>query len=207
MGSLACIRTGFAYAAWMGRSVMLCLVLWIPDMQAQESAQPRGIQASAVRASRDGAAFFEVRAEGVARATPQQAWQVLTDYEQLHRFVPDLVSSRVLARGRNEATIEQQSRTGFLFLALTVRMVVHIAERPHYALDVERLSGDMRHYAAHWMLEPVALADGAGTRIVFHGELEPDFPLPPLLGDAIVQVNVRRMVEAVIAEIERRNLH
>lgn len=177
-------------------------------MHAQErSAEPRGIHASAVRASRDGTAFFDVHAAGIARATPQQAWQVLTDYEQLDTFVPDLVSSKVIARGRNEATIEQQSRTGFLFMSLTVRMVVRIAERPQYALDVERVSGDMRHYAAHWTLEPVVLDGGAGTQILFHGELEPDFPLPPLLGDAIVQVNVKRMVEAVIAEIERRSLH
>lgn len=176
-------------------------------MHAQESIEPQRIHASAVRATRDGVAFFEVRAAGIARATPQQAWRVLTDYERLDEFVPDLVSSKVIARAPNEATVEQESRTGFLFLSLSVRMVVRIAERPQSALDVERLSGDMRHYAAHWTLEPVAFEGGTATRIQFHGELEPDFPLPPLLGDAIVQVNVRRMVEAVIAEIERRSLH
>jgi len=176
-------------------------------MYSQGSNEAHRIDASAMRARRGGMAFFEVRAAGIARATPQQAWQVLTDYERLDEFVPDLVSSKVLARGRNEATIEQHSRTGFLFLSLAVRMVVHIAERPPHALDAERLSGDMRHYEAHWTLEPIRHDGGQGTRITFHGELEPDFPLPPLLGDAIVQANVKQMVEAVIAEIERRSAH
>lgn len=176
-------------------------------MHAQESPDSRSIRASARRASRDGAFFFEVRAAGFTRATPQQAWRVLTDYERLTDFVPDLVSSKLLSRTPNAAVIEQQSRTGFLFLSLSVRMVVRIEERPLSALDVERVSGDMQHYAARWTLEPVTFAGTRGTRIVFQGELEPDFPLPPLLGDAIVQDNVKRMVEAVIGEVERRSAH
>jgi len=176
-------------------------------MHAQDNLASPHIDASAVRASRDGAAFFAVRASAVTQATPQQAWRVLTDYERLSQFVPDLLSSRVLSRNQNETLLEQQSRSGFLFVSVQVRMVVRIAERPPQALAVERVSGDMRHYAAHWRLEPVSAVLGGGTRITFDGELEPDFPLPPLLGDAIVQANVKKMVEAVIAEIERRSAH
>lgn len=176
-------------------------------MHARESLEPHGIHASANRVSRNGLFFFEVRAAGFARATPQQAWRVLTDYERLDEFVPDLVSSTVLARKRHGAIIEQKSQTGYLFLSHTVHMVVRIEERPFTALDVERVSGDMQRYAAHWTLEPFERHGEEGTRIAFHGELAPDFPLPPLLGDAIVQVNVKKMVEAVVTEIERRNTH
>lgn len=168
---------------------------------------PRGIHASASRRSRNGAFFFDVRAAGFARATPQQAWRVLTDYERLDEFVPDLVSSKVLSRNRHQALIEQTSRTGFWLLSLTVCMVMRIEERPHSALAVERVSGDLRHYAGCWTLEADAQAGEEGTRITFRGEIEPDFPLPPLVGDAMVQLNVHRMVEAVVAEIERRSRH
>lgn len=168
---------------------------------------PRGIQASASRSSRKGAFFFDVRAAGFARATRQQAWRVLTDYERLDEFVPDLVSSKVLSRNRHEALVEQKSRTGFWLLSLTVCIVVRIEERPQSSLVVERISGDMRHYAGQWTLEADAQAGEEGTRITFCGEIAPDFPLPPLIGDAMVQLNMQRMVEAVVAEIERRSMH
>jgi len=174
-------------------------------MHLRESTLHRPVHARASRVRENGRSFFAVQAAGVARATPQQVWRVLTDYERLEEFVPDLVSSSVLSRNGNEAVIEQKSRTAILFLVHTVQMVVRIEEQPYSALTVERLSGDMRHYRARWALEPVAQPDAEGTRVALHAAMEPDFPLPPLVGDAIIQVNVKTMVEAVIREIERRS--
>lgn len=176
-------------------------------MHLRGTTHHRHIHASASRVRKDGQSFFEVQAAGVARATLQQAWSVLTDYERLDEFVPDLVSSTILSRDGNEAVIEQKSQTAILFLVHTVRMVVRIEEQPYSMLKVERLSGDMRHYRACWELESVGQQDAEGTRVALHGAMEPDFPLPPLVGDAIIQVNVKNMVEAVIREIERRSVH
>lgn len=176
-------------------------------MPERQRGMPQRIHSSASRNLSHGWSFFEVRASGFTHATPQQAWRVLTDYERLEEFVPDLVSSKVLSRSPHEAIIEQQNRAGFLFLSHTIRMVVRIAEQPFSALDVEQISGDMQHYSARWLLEPFELQGTTGTRIGFDGAIEPAFPLPPLVGDALVELNARKMVEAVIAEIDRRSMH
>lgn len=176
-------------------------------MHLRGSTNHRHVHAAASRVRKNGQSFFEVQAAGIARATLQQAWNVLTDYERLDEFVPDLVSSKILSRDTNEAIIEQKSQTAVLFLVHTVRMVVRIEEQPYSMLNVERLSGDMRHYRARWELEPVAQPGDDGTRIALLGAMEPDFPLPPIVGDALIQANVKSMVEAVIREIERRNVH
>ena len=42
-----------------------------------------------------------VRAEALVEAPLQTAWRVLTDYAQYPQFIPDLKSSRVLARSGN----------------------------------------------------------------------------------------------------------
>jgi len=174
-------------------------------MYLRGTTHHRHVHAAASRVRKNGQSFFEVEAAGIARATLQQAWNVLTDYERLDEFVPDLVSSKILSRDTNEAIIEQKSQTAVLFFVHTVRMVVRIEEQPYSILRVERLSGDMRHYRARWELEPAVQAEG--TRIALLGAMEPDFPLPPIVGDAIIQANVKNMVEAVIREIERRSVH
>lgn len=147
---------------------------------------------------------FQLNASGFVRVTPRQAWRVLTDYEHLSEFVPDLLRSTVLSRGEREATVEQVSRAGFLFLSHTVRMVVHIEERPFSVIDVALVAGDLRHYHAHWTLAAATRAGTRGTLITYAGELEPDFYLPLLIGQPLVQAQVQRMVAAVMTEIERR---
>jgi ribosome-associated toxin RatA of RatAB toxin-antitoxin module len=176
-------------------------------MYAQENF-PRGpVQANANRVIRNGEPLFEVTAIGFVHASAEQAWQVLTDYEHLPDFVPDLVSVRLLSRSGNVARIEQRSSAGFLFMSHTIRMLLQIEEVPYSTIDVALLEGDMRRYDTHWDLEPVIGNGMTGTRVTFSGVMEPNFFVPPLFGRAIVEVNLKRTVEAVIAEIERRNLH
>lgn len=150
---------------------------------------------------------FQLNAHEFVAVTPRQAWQVLTDYEHLTEFVPDLVHSKVLSRGHHEATVEQVSQTGFLFMSHTVQMVVHIDEQPFSAIQVALVSGDMRHYRAHWTLAEVSQAGARGTLITYAGELAPKFFLPPMVGQPLVQAQVQRMVAAVISEIEERVRH
>ncbi|MGH8808890.1 MAG: SRPBCC family protein [Noviherbaspirillum sp.] len=176
-------------------------------MHAPVGAQADAVNARASRVSRDGVAYFEIHASGFVRATPKQAWRVLTDYERLAEFVPDLVSSRLLSRTKREAIVEQQSRAGFLFVTQDIHMVVRIGEQPYSTIDVTLVEGDMKHYRAHWELQPFAQNGVDGTLITFSGALEPEFFIPPLLGRPIVQANVRKMVQAVVAEIERRSAH
>ena len=176
-------------------------------MHAQENLRHSSVQAHASRISRNGQTFFDVSAAGFVRVTPAQAWRVLTDYERLPEFVPDLVASKVMSRTAQEIIVEQLSEAGFLFVSQHIRMVIRIREQPYSAIDVSLVSGDMKHYAAHWALEAATLDGIDGTHIAFTGQMEPDFFVPPLLGRSIVQANVKNMVQAVVAEIERRGAH
>ena len=166
-----------------------------------------GIRAHAQRGNRGGNGFFEVEASGFARASLPQAWAVMSDYERLADVVPDLVSSRVLSRTGPVAVVEQVSRIGIMLMSYVVRMQIRIEEQPMAALDVSLISGDMRHYAVRWDLEPARQGGVDGTILRFSGELEPEFFIPPMVGQSVVQSNVRQLMEAVVSAIERRSTH
>lgn len=154
------------------------------------------------RTPQKGGPCFEIQVNGWVEATAQQTWAVLTDYARLPEFVPDLLSSRQLSRSGAQITLEQQGRAGFLFLRHAIHVVVQVTEHPFSALDVALLAGNMKHYASHWELAP--MARGGGTRILYRGSLAPDFFVPALLGQVLVQRDVQNMLAAVAAEIERR---
>jgi ribosome-associated toxin RatA of RatAB toxin-antitoxin module len=184
--------------------VFLLSLLVIPAMHPRDSISHAPIRANAQRVVRDGELLFEVNAGGLVRATPEQVWQVLTDYARLPDFIPDLLTVKILSRHGNAVRIEQRSIAGVLFLSHTVRMVLQIEETPCTAIEVALVEGDMLHYHTHWDIAP---AGQGGTRITFSGVMEPKFPVPPLFGRAIVEASLKRTVEAVVAEIERRNMH
>ena len=191
--------------------VFLPLLLGIPAMHTQESFRRNLVQANANRVIRNGQPLFEVTAVGFVHATPEQAWNVLTDYEGLSEFVPDLVSVHVLSRNGNVVRMEQRSSASFLFVSHTIRMLLQVEEAPCTTIDVALVEGDMHRYDTHWDLEPAAhggAADGTtGTRVTFSGVMEPKLFMPPLFARTIVETNLKRTVEAVVAEIERRSAH
>lgn len=168
----------------------------------QEQADSR-IDVSVQRLRRDGHALYEICVSGLARATPQASWQVLTGYERLQQFVPGLLSSTLLSRNGPEAILEQEGVAGFLLLQQTIHLVVRVIEQPFSTLDISLISGDLQHYASHWELLPAA--QGSATRISYVGSMTPDFYVPPLLGNAILRAEVRRMMTAVVAEIGKHS--
>ena len=174
-------------------------------MHAQTPLPPDIVHASAERVHRAGHAYFEVSASGFARATPEQAWRVLTDYDELADFVPDLTSSRVISRDGREAVVEQRSEVGILFVTHAIHIVERITEQPFSAIDVAMVSGNMKRYRAHWDLAPSSQNGVSGTRIIYSGMMEPDFFIPPVIGESIVQANMKKMVEAVIERIDRQH--
>lgn len=176
-------------------------------MFGQSGFAPSGVRAHAQRGSRGGDGFFEIEASGFARAGLSRAWDVMSDYDRLAEFVPDLVSSRVLSRTGPVAIVEQVSRVGVMLMSYVVRMQIRIEERPMSALDVSLVSGDMRRYAVRWELESARQGGIDGTLLRLSGELEPRFFIPAMVGQPMVQANVRQLMEAVVAEIERRSAH
>lgn len=155
--------------------------------------------------SDDGKSYFEMQASGSVRATPQQAWKVLTDYGRQHEFVPNLQSTRLISRNAQEAIIEQKGTRRFLFLTQRINLIVRAVEQPFSSIDVSLISGDMKQYATRWELTPLGPNGNGGTRITYQGKMEPDFFVPPLFGSSMVQTDIRNMVLATLIEIDKIN--
>lgn len=185
--------------------LFLLLILSQPSALAQmhDGMEKGSVEVSVRRIQQGEQAFFEMHAIGFAHNSPKKAWQVLSDYERLHEFVPNLLSSKLLERDGEEAMVEMRGRVGFFIMTRTIHLVLRVVENPFSALDIALVAGDMKLYATHWELAPSTLNGVSGTRISYSGRLEPDFFVPPLLGATILRADVKQMLEAVIAEIDK----
>lgn len=145
---------------------------------------------------------YSLSLEAYLAAPPMAVFAVITDYphiQDLHRRVRE---SRILRR-IDPKTAEVYTLLKGCVAAIfckSIRRVELITENPPYELVAEVLpeESDLKSGLVHWQLVP----DGQGTRLVYQSEMEPDFWVPPLLGDALMSRSIRNTTEEMIQRVE-----
>jgi len=170
--------------------------------QAPKLELPK-LEVSVNRVDADAQHMYEVDATAMVAAPLPKVWRVLTGYERMSEFVPDLESCKVLSRNGNEVIIEQFGVARFLFMSKAIHLIVRATEQPMSSIDISLISGDMKHYESKWELVP--MPETGGTKIIYSGRLLPNFYVPGILGANMIRHDIEHMMTAVVARIERRD--
>jgi len=170
--------------------------------QAPKLELPK-LEVSVNRVDAEAQHMYEVDATATVAAPLPKVWRILTGYERMSEFVPDLESCKVLSRNGNEVIIEQFGVARFLFMSKAIHLIVRATEQPMSSIDISLISGDMKHYESKWELIPVP--ETGGTKIVYSGRLVPNFYVPGILGAKMIRSDIEHMMSAVVARIERRD--
>jgi len=149
----------------------------------------------------DGGAAYQIASSGNVAAAPATVWRILTDYDHMAEFVPDLHSARVVSRTGNTVIVEQLGAARLLFLRRAIRLVVQVHEQAPDKIDVSLVDGDMKVYRCSWELVPVPGANG--TRVLYSATIAPKFYVPGIVGASLVRKDIARMMAAVLARLDR----
>ncbi|RPI47905.1 MAG: hypothetical protein EHM59_02705 [Betaproteobacteria bacterium] len=143
---------------------------------------------------------FLVQAAVPVAVDPATAWQVLTDYNRLAEFVPDMRVSRVVSAPGEPILLEQHGESGFLFFRTEIRVVLRIEEDPLRRIVFRSVGGNIERMQGEWRV----VRDADAIRLSYRAEIEPEFWVPPLLGDAILKGHVEKQISGVVKEMLRR---
>ena len=153
-----------------------------------------------IRTARDGE-FITVAASAVMKVDQRVAWAVLSDYDHLARFIPDMKSSRVVSRDGNRLRVEQKGEMGFFFYKEPVDMLLEVHEEPPSRITARGLEGNIKGLETRYELRPTV----AGIRLDYAGRFVPGFSIPPLIGMPIMNRLIERRFRAMVVEIQRRD--
>jgi hypothetical protein len=145
--------------------------------------------------------LITVRASAALKANPRVAWEVLTDYDHLAEFIPDMYSSRVLRRDADGVVIEQKGEFGFLLFRQPVEVTMVVSEQPPRRIVARAIAGNVKDMEGRYELLPLE----TGLKLSYFGRFSPDFTLPPLIGMPIIRRSLERRFRAMVEEIERRH--
>jgi carbon monoxide dehydrogenase subunit G len=132
---------------------------------------------------------------------PDVAWAVLSDYDHLARFIPDMESSRVVSRDGNRVRVEQKGEMGFFFYKEPVNILLDVHEEPPSRITARGIEGNIKGLETRYELH----SSGAGIRLDYAGRFVPDFTIPPIIGMPLMNRLIERRFRAMVIEIQRRD--
>jgi carbon monoxide dehydrogenase subunit G len=133
-------------------------------------------------------------------APPALVWQVLTDYDRLSEFVPDLIESRLISRPGEPRLLEQRGRAKVAMFNAELSVTLRVDEFPIERLEFEAIGGNVREMRGRWLICGL----GEGTRLEYFIKLVPAFWMPASIGPALVRRHVDSQLSGLEAEVMRR---
>jgi len=152
-----------------------------------------------VRASKEGDVIV-VDVDLAVRASRDEVWNVLTDYDHMAEFVANLESSAVISRTDNALDVIQKGKARYGLLSFPFESVRHVVLTPSREIHSKIVSGDM---AGSEITTRVA-SDGAMTQVSVRSQFVPTIWIPPIIGPQAIASETRKQWFTLREEVLRR---
>ena len=143
---------------------------------------------------------YVVNAVFFAPAPPNVAWDVLTDFDKLQGWVPNVAESKVVKREDSVVTVEQRGVAKYGAASFPYVTERRIDLKPPSGIKTAQVKGNMKRVESTIALE----AEGKGTRIVYHLEIVPSILAGAVMSKNFVEHEVGDQFTAIVGEMTRR---
>ena len=107
----------------------------------------------------------------------EQVWQVITDYEHLADYIPNLTKSTLLPSPEGRIRLEQVGAQCFLKFKFCARVVLEMTESFPNQLGFTMSEGDFKQFEGTWRLSPTS----QGTQLSYEVLVQPPRAMPVAL--------------------------
>jgi hypothetical protein len=152
-----------------------------------------------VRASKEGD-IIVVNVDLAVRASQDEVWSVLTDYDHMGQFVANLESSAIISRVGNALDVMQKGTAHYGLLSFPFESVRHVVLTPSREIHSKIVSGDM----AGSEIRTRVVSDGAMTQVSVRSQFVPTRWIPPLIGPQAIASETRKQWFTLREEVLRR---
>ncbi|NJK34443.1 MAG: cyclase/dehydrase [Oscillatoriales cyanobacterium SM2_2_1] len=141
-------------------------------------------------------------------ANASQVWQVLTDYPNLPKFIPNMVESRVLQQEGDRKIVEQIDRRQVVLISVVSRLRLQIREIPQQQVQFQLIAGDLESMEGSWQIEPVSpipLRPPSQTLITHTVRVQPKAGIPRDTFQEIFRDSLVGTLHSIGREVQRRS--
>jgi len=142
---------------------------------------------------------YTVSARFAVAQTPAVVRAVLSDYEQISRFMPDIRSSIIVQR-TPRLLVEQEAVSRYALFSRTVHMTLEVTEDVDGIHFVDRSGRSFTTFQGQWLLVPHA----DGTTITYELSVNPAFSVPQFVLRRMLTRDSRLMIAQLKQEMASR---
>ena len=89
-------------------------------------------------------------------ATFDSLWNVLTDYDRLNLYIPNLLSSKKIYRKNNNVHLKQVGAQDFLGMKFSAEVTIDLFEEKELGLlKFSLIKGDFRRFEGSWKIQTI----------------------------------------------------
>ena len=144
-----------------------------------------------------------ISAHFAAEVPKDVAWQVMTDFEHMPQFMPQLDQSKVLQRDGDKWTVSQHGYVRVALFNVSFDSVREIQLKPTEELDARSIGGDAGQMQSVAQLSQL----GAQTVVSYHAVWQPTSSLLASLGIGLLKSQLSAQFSAMRQEMKRRLVH
>lgn len=131
----------------------------------------------------------------------EQVWQVLTDYDHLADFIPNLEQSRCIDASKpNQVRLEQMGSECFFNLKFCARVVLDMVEQFPHRIEFSMVEGDFKSFVGFWAIAPLEQASKPGVQLSYGVTVVPTRLMPIRL----IERHLRKNLVLNLAAIRQR---
>jgi ribosome-associated toxin RatA of RatAB toxin-antitoxin module len=149
---------------------------------------------------REAQGTYSVTARFDVPQAPDLALAVLSDYEQIPRFMPDVRTSVVVERSPGRLLVEQEAVSEFMMFSKKVHLLLEVTEEGESIRFVDRSGKSFTIYHGAWRATP----RGSGTRVTYELTADPAFDVPEFILKRLLKRDSGQMINRLRAEIAAR---
>jgi len=162
---------------------------------AQEKANP--VRSVDITQNADG---YVANIVMQAPVPPKIAWDVLTDFANMEKWVPNVRESKVVTTEGNVLTIEQKGNAKFGLLSIPYTSVRRMELDPQNTILSTQVTGSMRKLVSLMRVTP----DGSGTRLDYRIEIVPSTVASSVMSKDFLKGELTEQFTAIVGEMVRR---
>jgi hypothetical protein len=187
-------RQHAAAAGQFSRRLFLCGALLLMGASVPSAADDRRVTVTEA----DG--VYRVVASFAVAESPDDVIAVLTDYERIPKYLPDVEVSRVIRRTPESALVEQQAVSKFMLFSKRVHLILDVREGAGTVRFSDRCGKSFAVYEGEWLVtqhDSVTVVDYALSA-------KPSFDVPALVLRRLLKRDAADLIDRIKEEIAAR---
>lgn len=148
----------------------------------------------------ESAGVYRVVASFSVAQAPAAAIAVLTDFERIPNYVPDMKTSTVLERNDNGTVVEQEAVAKFMMFSKRIHLILHVSETAGTITFRDKCGRSFAVYEGSWVVTPA----GDGATITYRLAAKPSFDVPGMVLKRLLKRDASDLIGRIKAEIVAR---